>query len=136
MALEPKRGKVKYDDFNSEYYLDCRNNETRAYITMEGYGIPKTISPKAIINNIDREACSNYCTQNIVRLLIQNIVTINCIFQNAVGDRSGCIAFTHDSIEERCELHDESIKEIGIFSRVEIDSSHFTVAEKICIDSK
>uniref|UniRef100_A0A1I7S9K1 Apple domain-containing protein n=1 Tax=Bursaphelenchus xylophilus TaxID=6326 RepID=A0A1I7S9K1_BURXY len=58
---------------------------------------------------------------------------IRCANRNAVGDRTACIAFTHDSVEEKCELFDEAIKEIGIFTRIEARASATSVAERICI---
>ncbi|CAD5216669.1 unnamed protein product [Bursaphelenchus okinawaensis] len=113
----------KFGKKSEHYFLSnlptttCKEDQINAYILASSFGLGNNESPRVVINGVDREGCSNYCTQNI----------------NAVGDRSSCILFTHDSIEETCSLYDEAVKEIGIFTKIEPRLKPFSVAERICI---
>lgn len=49
------------------------------------------------------------------------------------GDQTPCALVTYDSANEHCELFDESVKELGIFTRLQNTSSTVLSAEKMCI---
>uniref|UniRef100_A0A1I7RIJ0 Apple domain-containing protein n=1 Tax=Bursaphelenchus xylophilus TaxID=6326 RepID=A0A1I7RIJ0_BURXY len=44
----------------------CPVDHITSYILAEGFSLGNNDSARAVINGVDREGCSNYCTQNIV----------------------------------------------------------------------
>ncbi|KAI6217396.1 hypothetical protein M3Y99_01772600 [Aphelenchoides fujianensis] len=96
---------------------ECERGQKIAYFSVPSYAIGSA-EPRAIIKKIDQEACLIYCTQQI----------------NAIGDATRCIAAVYDREQEICELYDESIKELGVLSPLQFNSTTRTSSEKFCID--
>jgi len=93
----------------------CSRGQRSSYFAIKSF-IPPFVESKAIIKGIDAEACLTYCTHNI----------------NAAGDMTPCTLIVYDTEQETCEIFDESVKELGIFTRLQNTTSTKLTAEKFC----
>ncbi|KAI6215562.1 CRAL-TRIO domain-containing protein C34C12.6 [Aphelenchoides besseyi] len=95
----------------------CPRGQKTNFFAISSYVILST-EPRAVVNGIDQEACLMYCEHNI----------------NAIGDRTPCIVAVYDKDEETCKLYDERIKELGVLTPLQFNSTKQTASEKFCID--
>lgn len=113
--------------------LGCPRGQKVSYFVARSF-VPPFVEPKATIKGVDIEGCLMYCTHNFVCHFIQ--FPINSVFQNAVGDLTPCTLATYDTEQEHCELFDERVKELGIFTRLQNTTATKLTAEKTCIAGK
>ncbi|KAE9550362.1 hypothetical protein FO519_006422 [Halicephalobus sp. NKZ332] len=120
--------RLSHDNFaphgsHKSYYLypnqpktGCSRNQKIGYLALNDFTLTPT-TPIGKVNGVDKFGCLNYCIQNI----------------DAHGDPAFCTLISYNSATEECQLHDDTAKEAGLFTRVE-PRKYSTVAEKFCLD--